>query len=168
LVRPGRGWIILIMILLLAILAGSVVYIVRRNDHNPPLEIFLPAPSVHNIEVYVDDGVNDPGVYNLPGDTKLSQLPQAFGGLKEEADYDRIEIKIVESDQATPEAPQKINLNTAPDWLLEALPGIGPIIAKNIIDYRSQHPFERINQLMQVEGVGPAIFKGVKDLITVE
>jgi competence protein ComEA len=165
--RLGWRWAIII-ILILIILAGGGVYLARKGSSSPPLEIALSPSPTPKIEVYIDGAVNDPGLYNLPEDTSLEQLLQAAGDLKEGVDAHRLEVYVPEPGQTFTPVPQKVNLNTAPDWLLEALPGIGPTLAQHIIEYRSQHPFQRISQLMQVEGIGPTIYDGLKDLVTVE
>jgi len=165
--RLGWGWAISI-ILVLIILAGGGVYLARRGGSSPPLEIVLSPTPNRQIEVHVDGAVNDPGLYNLPGDTSLERLIQAAGGLKEGVDADRIEVYVPLPGQTSSTVPQKVNLNTAPDWLLEALPGIGSTLAQHIIDYRNQHPFQSISQLLQVEGIGPTIYERLKDLVTVE
>ncbi len=68
---------------------------------------------------------------------------------------------------ATPAFP--INLNTAAFEELLALPGIGEVRAQSIIDYRSAHgPFQSIEDIQAVEGIGAGIFEKVKDLITVD
>jgi comEA protein len=84
-----------------------------------------------------------------------------------------IEISLptpTETSAAVPqqEAPQKIDINRAEAWLLEALPGIGPSKAQAIIDYRQQNGgFDHITEITRVEGIGPAIYEQIKDLITV-
>ncbi|GAI44675.1 unnamed protein product [marine sediment metagenome] len=66
------------------------------------------------------------------------------------------------------EQPQKIDINRAEAWLLEALPGIGPSKAQSIIDYRQQNGgFSHITEITEVEGIGLAIYEQIKDLITV-
>ncbi len=66
------------------------------------------------------------------------------------------------------EQPQKIDINRAEAWLLEALPGIGPSKAQAIIAYRRQNGgFKHITEITKVEGIGPAIYEEIKDLITV-
>jgi len=66
------------------------------------------------------------------------------------------------------EAPQKVNLNRAEVWLLEALPGIGEERAKAIVDYRlEQGAFRSINELTKVTGIGVKTFEQVKPLISV-
>jgi len=65
------------------------------------------------------------------------------------------------------EAPQKIDINRAEAWLLEALPGIGPSKAQAIIAYRQQNGgFKHIIEITEVEGIGPAIYEEIKGLIT--
>jgi comEA protein len=67
----------------------------------------------------------------------------------------------------TAELPQKIDINRAEAWLLEALPGIGPSKAQAIIAYRQQNGgFKHIIEVTEVEGIGPAIYEDIKDLIT--
>jgi comEA protein len=84
-----------------------------------------------------------------------------------------IEISLTPTPEPTEEAnpaeqPQKIDINRAEAWLLEALPGIGPSKAQAIIDYRQQNGgFKHITEITRVEGIGPAIYEQIKDLITV-
>jgi comEA protein len=66
------------------------------------------------------------------------------------------------------EQPQKIDINRAEAWLLEALPGIGPSKAQAIINYRQQNGgFKHITEITEVEGIGPSIYEQIKELITV-
>ena len=68
---------------------------------------------------------------------------------------------------ATPET-QLVNINLAPAWLLVALPGIGETRAQAIVDYREDEGrFQRIDQLMQVPGIGSGIYQGLRGLVTV-
>lgn len=61
-----------------------------------------------------------------------------------------------------------INLNTAGSAELETLPGIGPSFAQRIIAYREQGPFQSIQELMEVSGIGEKRFEAVRDMVTVE
>lgn len=63
---------------------------------------------------------------------------------------------------------QKININTATQEELESLPMIGPVLAKQIIDYRTAHgPFNKIEDIVDVPGIGAKTFEVIRDLITV-
>ena len=60
-----------------------------------------------------------------------------------------------------------VNVNTATDQELQAIPGIGPAIAKRIVDYRTQFGnFERVDELQNVSGIGPMKFEKMKLQIT--
>jgi len=63
---------------------------------------------------------------------------------------------------------EKINLNTATEEQLQALPGIGPASAKNILEYRSKAgKFNRIEEIINVKGIGEKKFLKIKDRLTV-
>ncbi|MBN2072539.1 MAG: helix-hairpin-helix domain-containing protein [Actinobacteria bacterium] len=61
-----------------------------------------------------------------------------------------------------------VNINTAGIDILQSLPGIGPAIAANIVDYREKHgSFGTIEELERVDGIGPKKYEKIKDLVTV-
>lgn len=65
-------------------------------------------------------------------------------------------------------AEQKININTATVEELQNLPGLGSTIAEQIVDYRNEHgSFQKIEDIMQVKGLGEEAFDKIKHLITV-
>ena len=61
----------------------------------------------------------------------------------------------------------KVNLNTADEAQLTTLPGIGPSLARRILQYRQQKPFQRVEDLQQVSGIGPAKFRRLADQVEV-
>jgi len=71
--------------------------------------------------------------------------------------------------QGTPQAHSSlIHLNTATDSELDVLPGVGPATAKAIVDYRTtQGKFSRVEDLLNVPGIGPAKLAALRDLVTV-
>ncbi|NOT27472.1 MAG: helix-hairpin-helix domain-containing protein [Acidobacteria bacterium] len=61
-----------------------------------------------------------------------------------------------------------MNLNTATTAQLESLPGIGPATAQRIVEYRQQSGgFKKVEDLMNVRGIGEASFLKLKNLVTV-
>lgn len=71
-----------------------------------------------------------------------------------------------------PPAPEpgtaRIDLNRATARELDALPGVGPVLAERIIDHRRRHgPFRRREELLAVRGIGPRLFARLAPLVTV-
>ena len=68
----------------------------------------------------------------------------------------------------TPQAPAPLNINTASITELDALPGIGPTRAAAILHYRESHgPFDSVEQLVRVPGLGSAALARLKDQVTI-
>lgn len=64
---------------------------------------------------------------------------------------------------------ERININTASAKILDTLPGIGPVLAQRIVEYRQKYgPFEHTSDLSKVEGIGSEKLLAVLDFITVE
>lgn len=64
-------------------------------------------------------------------------------------------------------AADLVNINTATVEELTALPGIGPVTAAKIVEYREAHPFATVDEVLEVKGIGPAKFEAIKARITV-
>ena len=66
------------------------------------------------------------------------------------------------------ERPAPVNLNTATEAQLEALPGIGAAVAARIVEYRKKNgAFKKVEELMNVKGIGEKSFLKLKPLVTV-
>ena len=151
----------------------------------PTAEPATPTPTT--INVYVSGAVNKPDVYALPLNSIVKEAIAAAGGATADADLDRINLALRLSDQmqvyvprkgeaapppnggSTPAASTgKININTATVEELDQLYGIGPSLAKAIVDYRTANgPFKTIEEINDVKGIGDALFAKIKDSITV-
>lgn len=154
-----------------------------------------PVATPRPLRVDVAGAVVAPGVYRLPPDSIVADAIAAAGGPAGDADLDRLNkaVALVDGmqvyvphasaptpDLITPVLPPPtvasragtlpsgagaVNINNASQAELEALPGIGPTLAERIIAAR---PFARIEDLLEVKGVGPAVFGGIRDLVTVQ
>ena len=71
------------------------------------------------------------------------------------------------AEDSGPDAASMVNINTASREQLMTLPGIGEVTADAIIEYREQNPFARIEDIMNVSGIGEAKFKIIRDFICV-
>lgn len=117
-------------------------------------------------QVYVGGAVNNPGLYPLKSDDSLADLISVAGGLKDGADPSQVRLFVATAGEVN--LPQRIDINRAEAWLLEALPGIGQVTAQDIVNYRQQKgAFRSVNDLLKVKGIGPATLDKIKDLITV-
>ena len=115
--------------------------------------------------VYVGGSVNNPGFYPLKSSDSIQSLVNVAGGIDGNSAEHQIEIIINNSDDTA----QKININRAEAWLLQALPGVGETRANAIIEYRiSNDGFKNTNELLKVEGIGENTFDNIKSLITVD
>ena len=146
-----------------------------------------PSPEDGRIWVHVCGAVAEAGVYMLPVGSRLQEAIEAAGGMTADASLDYLNLARVLSDGEQIYVPraeevaagqvkmpgdtagsEKVNLNTATGEELEQLPGIGEVKAKAILAYRaSSGGFETIEELMNVSGIGEAVFQQLKEYITV-
>ena len=164
--RADRFYLFVTVFLAIAAIAGGIMLAVQHS-RNQPVEIVLSQtePPAQSGEIYIGGAVANPGIYSLKeGDTLQALLSDA--GVEPDADLSIMDLHI--SRVGEEQCPQKIDINRAEPWLLEALPGIGEVLAQRIVDYRSENgPFKRIEDLLKVSGIGPATFEKIKDYITV-
>jgi competence protein ComEA len=115
--------------------------------------------------VYVSGAVSNPGFYNLPAGGSLGALVEA-AGVSPEADLSALELHVPSS--ANEAEPQKININRAEAWLLEALPGIGEVRAQAVVAYREQHgAFNDVSGIVEAAALSLSDYEKLKGLITV-
>lgn len=106
----------------------------------------------------------DPSYYAVT-DSAFEAATAAFLG-KETLGTDST---MITNDSLQIQAEGVINLNTASKLELESLPRIGPAMADRILAYRIRHgKFRRVEELMEVRGIGPKTFAGLAPLITVD
>jgi len=161
----NRYWALIIILLLAVIVTGGIVAW-QKYSPPPPIEISLPPSPQFQGEIYIGGAVSNPGFYPQKSNDSIEALIQAAGGTTSSADLSRLKIYIPTVREE--KEPQKIDINRAEVWLLEALPGIGESKAQAIIDYRQKNgTFRNINEITKVKDIGPTIFKQIKDLITV-
>ena len=156
----------LFTILLVAIIAISSIVAWTRYSRSQPIEISIPSAQALSGRIYIAGAVSNPGFYALKAGDTIEALIQAAGGTTDSTDLGWLKLYISQTGEE--KQPQKINLNRAEAWLLEALPGIGETIAQAIIDYRQQNgPFRNISEIIKVKGIGTATYEKIKHLITV-
>ncbi|MEI2639818.1 MAG: ComEA family DNA-binding protein [Microthrixaceae bacterium] len=161
------------------------------------------------ITVHVAGAVASPGVVSLAASSRVVDAVAAAGGLRSDADPDRINLAASLSDgikvvvpikgQALPaEVPlesagssggaaavagtgtasgskatganggQSVNINTASDQELQALPGVGPSTSAAIVAHREKSgPFRSVEGLLDVRGIGEAKLDAMRDMVTI-
>ena len=158
----------LISILLVAIIAiGSMVV---WSKYSPSQLVEVSTPSVQELqgEICIGGAVNNPGFYPLRAGDRIEALIQSAGGTSSNADLSGLKLKLYILETGEEQEPQKIDINRAEIWLLEALPGIGETLAQRIVEYRQRNgPFRNTNELIKVAGIGTTTYEKIKHLITV-
>ena len=159
------GTLITIFLIVIIIAGGIVIWL--QHD-NRPVEIAITNPPSQEPPgyVYIDGAVTNPGLYPLKDGDSMGTLIQAAGGATSDADTSlwKLYIPVIGEEKS----PQKVNINRAETWLLEALPGIGKTKAQAIIDYRRQSgQFHNTNEITKVEGISLATYEKIESLITV-
>lgn len=152
-----------------------------------------PAPSQRpGIVVHVTGAVQRPGVVELPAGARVQAAIASAGGLRPDADPGQLNLAAQVEDGAqiiigTVGAPggelrlgasgetqagsgqtATVNLNTATQAQLEALPGVGPATAQGILSWRQKHgKFSRVEELQEIDGIGPKTFAKLAPLVHV-
>lgn len=161
-----------------AAIIGCIVLLVLRRP-GLPVQLIEQRPG-SEIVVQVDGAVQRPGIYRLPTGARAADAVQAAGGPSPVADPSGINLarQLRDGDRLTipprsaapsVSAGRRAALNTATEAELESLPGIGPVLARRIVDHRRHHgPFARLEDLLQVEGIGPKLLERLRPLVAVD
>jgi competence protein ComEA len=164
--RVDKFYLFVTIFLVIAAIAGGIT-LAFQHSRSQPVEIVLSQtePPELSGDIYIGGAVSNPGIYSLKeGDTLQMLISDA--GIEPDADLSHIELYVPRESEE--QYPQKIDINRAEPWLLEALSGIGEVLAQRIVDYRSENsPFKRIEDLLNVSGIGEATFEQIRDYITV-
>jgi competence protein ComEA len=160
-----------------------------ETDTTRPEEAGMEASKI--VVIDVKGAVVKPGVYEMPADARVRDVIARAGGLTEEADAARVNLAAKVRDEmmiyvpakgeaapapeaveAAPEAGTESGLqvavNTATAEELMQVPGIGPAKAKAIIAYREEHgPFQRVEDLLRINGIGEKTLEKLKPYLLV-
>ena len=150
----------------------------------PPAPTATPMPTATPgpLQVYVTGEVANPQqTYNLPAGSRVADAINAAGGPTDNADQDRINLAgllrdgdqihlpAIDADDVelpTPMGGEKVRINSATQSELESLPGIGPVTAASIIEFREEAGgFAALDDLDAVPGIGPATLENLRDLV---
>jgi competence protein ComEA len=155
-----------------------------------PLEPVAAKPSSRLLlVVHVVGAVRRPGLFRLPEGSRVADAVARAGGATGKADLAGLNLAapLVDGTQvlvparaargpatggaaaAQPGAApaRKVSLSSATAEELDALPGVGPITAQKILDYRAEHgPFASVDDLDAVPGIGPTRIEQLRDLVT--
>lgn len=145
-----------------------------------------PAPTGASLVISVVGRVAKPGLVTLPDGARVADAIEATGGpaagaklgalnlARRLTDGEQIYVGVPPPPNAEPAAGPSgagqpggpVDLNTASLMSLDTLPGVGPVTAQRILDWRTEHGrYASVGQLREVEGIGPTRFAKLKDLV---
>ena len=152
-----------------------------------PLEPVASRPARALLVVHVVGEVRQPGLYRLREGARIADAVRRAGGARRDADLAGLNlaaplvdgVQVLVPARGTPDAPlaasgsggdvpsTPISLSSATLEELDELPGVGPITAQKILDYRTEHgPFGSVDDLDAVPGIGPTRIEQLRDLVT--
>lgn len=182
----GRTQAVAVGLALAAILVGAGLG--TKDEAPPPPPSAGPATTgrvevVSVFPVYVSGWVATPGVVEVGEGSIVADAVAAAGGALDGALLDRINLArpLVEGDHVQIPGPGEsvpvevpgeegglISPNRADASQLEELPGVGPVLAERIVAHREANgPFEAVEDLLEVPGIGEAKLAALRDLIVV-
>lgn len=135
--------------------------------------------SAGQVTVHVVGLVHRPGLVELPAGSRVADAIEAAGGaVRAKAlasvnlariliDGEQIIVAAAGASGASGSGSSLVSLGTADAAALEALPGIGPVLAQRIVAWRTEHgPFASVDALGDVPGIGPSLLGQVRSLVT--
>jgi competence protein ComEA len=145
--------------------------------------------SANSLVIDVEGKVKRPGIVTLPRGSRVHHAIARAGGLVEGADTSALNLAriLVDGEQVIvggaaegstagtsagaaappPAGGGRVSLNSATLEQLDTLPGVGPVTAQAIIDYRTSHGgFQRVEDLLDVKGIGEATLSDLKDQVS--
>lgn len=137
--------------------------------------------------VDVKGAIKKPGIYDVSPDARVHDVIELAGGFTKQADQTMVNLAQKVQDEMVITIPQtgddadglsettgtvgqesKLKINQATQTEIETLPGIGPSKAQAIIDYREENgPFQTIDDLLQVSGIGEKTLENFQDAIQI-
>lgn len=179
--------------LVLALAAGGLALRALRAPHGELVALPTPAvvagaadaaadPAGEQVVVHVVGAVAHPGVVRLALGARVADAIGAAGGSTPDADLSAVNLARVLTDgeqlvvpvtgavpavTATDAATGLLDLNSADADALDALPGVGPVLAGRIVDRRDARPFTTVDELDEVPGIGPALLEDLRPLVRV-
>lgn len=183
------------IIILIYILLFLFFYFFKSNNENtfvnqlsqsPDTEVQIENEEVlieeeEEIFIHISGEVNYPGLIKLSKGQRLYEAIDIAGGMTEKADLNQINLSLVLNDQDKVYIPSKdenvnfiqtnstplININTASKEELMTLSGIGEKTANSIIEYREKNGFNKIEDIMNVPGIGEQKFLQIQEHINI-
>ena len=154
-----------------------------------PLEPVAEAPPRTALVVHVVGEVRRPGLYRLRDGSRIADAVRRAGGARHGADLAALNLAAPLVDGVQVLVPSRaveaamspgaaavgggapaasaVSLSSATVEELDELPGVGPITAQKIIDYRAEHgPLASVDDLDAVPGIGPTRIEQLRDLVT--
>jgi competence protein ComEA len=180
------------VLLVAALLVGGKFFVARGTatvEPPPPVAGEIETAEQARVVVHVVGAVRRPGLYRLAHGARIADAVRRAGGASRRADLSLVNLAAQVSDGTQVVVPVRaavaaaegaggdgdagpagsagpVHLNSATVDDLDALPGIGPVTAQKIIDYREQHgAFSSVDDLDAVPGIGPARLEQLRDLV---
>jgi competence protein ComEA len=176
-----------ILVVLLLALGGRLLLRSQASRVPPQVRIAAPATTAAHATIFVNvvGAVRRPGLYRLREGSRVATAVARAGGATRRAQLELVNLAALVSDGEQIVVPRRsvggaavaagggasaaggpVHLNSARMEQLDALPGIGPVTAQKILDYRQEHgAFGSVDELDAVPGIGPARLEQLRDLV---